>query len=173
MISLWQDIQYTGVPGARRSVKEASSSEFRSCPGQLELSAFSGACAAGGYVGSSHQTKGPKGPKPPTPLSQLLKNSQREVKRAHFRYKLGPPGPTQEMELMGPGGKVPPGPPPPPGFSSHACSLLLAPRKLPVCAVACVPHGWGVLRHSITTYMGTLGVSDPISMGKYGYERLS
>ena len=56
MISLWRDIQYTGVPGARRSVKEASSSEFRSCPGQLELSAFSGACATGGYVGSSHQT---------------------------------------------------------------------------------------------------------------------
>ena len=56
MISLWRDIQYTGVPGARRSVKEASSSEFRSCPGQLELFAFSGACAAGGYVGSSHQT---------------------------------------------------------------------------------------------------------------------
>ena len=56
MISLWRGIQYTDVPDARRSVKEASSNEFRSCPGQLELFAFRGASAAGGYVGSSHQT---------------------------------------------------------------------------------------------------------------------
>ena len=48
-----------------------------------------------------------KGPKPPIQLLQLLKNSQREVKRAHFRYILGPPGPTQEMELLGPGGEGP------------------------------------------------------------------
>ena len=45
-----------------------------------------------------------KGPKPPIQLLQLLKNSPREVKRNHFRYTLGPPGPTQEMELLGPGG---------------------------------------------------------------------
>ena len=62
-----------------------------------------------------------KGPKPPIQLLQLLKNSPREVKRAHFRYILVPPGSTQEVKLMGPGGKVPPGPPPP-GFSSHACA---------------------------------------------------
>ena len=31
-----------------------------------------------------------KGPKPPIQLLQLLKNSPREVKRAHFRYILGP-----------------------------------------------------------------------------------
>ena len=48
-----------------------------------------------------------KGPKPPIQLLQLLKNSPTEVKRAHFRYILGPPGPTQEMELMGPGGEGP------------------------------------------------------------------
>ena len=59
-----------------------------------------------------------KGQKPPIQLLQLLKNSLREAKRAHVRYILGPPGPTQEMELLGPGGKVPYAPPPP-GFSSH------------------------------------------------------
>ena len=40
-------------------------------------------------------------------LLQLLKNSPREVKMAHFRHILGPPGPTQEMELMGPGREGP------------------------------------------------------------------
>ena len=35
-----------------------------------------------------------KGPKAPIQLFQLLKNSSREVKTAHFRYTLGPPGPT-------------------------------------------------------------------------------
>ena len=48
-----------------------------------------------------------KGPKPPIQLLQVLKNSPREVKRAHFRYIWGPPGPTQEMELLGPGGEGP------------------------------------------------------------------
>ena len=46
-----------------------------------------------------------KGPKPPMQLLRLLKNSPREVKRAHFRYMFGPPGPTKEMGLMGPGGE--------------------------------------------------------------------
>ena len=59
-----------------------------------------------------------EGPKPPIQLLQLLKNSSKEVKRAQFVI-LCPPGPTQEMELMGPGGEglsrsLPP------GFSSHA-----------------------------------------------------
>ena len=35
------------------------------------------------------------------------KNSPREVERAHFRYMLVPPGPTQEMKLMGPGREGP------------------------------------------------------------------
>ena len=50
-----------------------------------------------------------KGPKPPIQLLQFLKNSPREVKRAHFRYILGPPPPrpTQEMKSMGPGGEGP------------------------------------------------------------------
>ena len=47
------------------------------------------------------------GPKPPIQILQLLKNSPRERKRAHFRYILGPPGSTQEMELLGPGGEGP------------------------------------------------------------------
>ena len=48
-----------------------------------------------------------KGQKLPIQLLQLLKNRPREVKRAHFRYILGPPGPTQEMEFMGPRGEGP------------------------------------------------------------------
>ena len=48
-----------------------------------------------------------KGPKTTYTTSAVAKNSLREVKRAHFRYILGPPGPTQEMELMGPGGEDP------------------------------------------------------------------
>ena len=55
-----------------------------------------------------------KGPKPPIQLLQLLKNSPREVKRAHFRYMLVPRGPTQEVKLMGPGGEGPSRSPPPP-----------------------------------------------------------
>ena len=46
-----------------------------------------------------------KGPK--TTYTTILKNSSREVKRAHFRHILGPPGPTQEMELLEPGGEGP------------------------------------------------------------------
>ena len=61
-----------------------------------------------------------KGPKPPIQLLQLLKNSPRDVKRAHFRYMLVPPGPTQEVKLMGPGEEGPSRSPPPPDFSSHA-----------------------------------------------------
>ena len=54
-----------------------------------------------------------KGPKPPIQILQLLKNSLRDVKRAHCRYILVPPGPTQGMKLMGPGGEGPSRPPPP------------------------------------------------------------
>ena len=49
--------------------------------------------------------------------ASLLKNSSREVKRAHFVIYCVPPGPLQEMELMGSGGRLPPSPS---GFSSHA-----------------------------------------------------
>ena len=49
-----------------------------------------------------------KGPKPPIQLLKLLKNSQIEVKRAHFRYIYWvPSGPTQEMEFVGPGEEGP------------------------------------------------------------------
>ena len=37
-----------------------------------------------------------KDPKPPIQLLQLLKNSPREVKRAHFRYILVPPVPPRK-----------------------------------------------------------------------------
>ena len=48
-----------------------------------------------------------KWPKTTYTTIAVAENSPREVKRAHFRYILGPPGPTQEMELMGPGGEGP------------------------------------------------------------------
>ena len=48
-----------------------------------------------------------KGPKPPIQLLKLLKNSQREVKRLIFVIYWVPPGPTQEMEFVGPGGEGP------------------------------------------------------------------
>ena len=48
-----------------------------------------------------------KGPKPPIQLLQSLKNSLKEVKRVHFGIYRVPPGPTQEMKLMGPGGDGP------------------------------------------------------------------
>ena len=72
----------------------------------------------GGGLGlGGPEEKGPKGvskgPKPPIQLLQLLKNSPREAKKGPFCYILVPPGPTQEMELVGPGGEVP-GPPGPP-----------------------------------------------------------
>ena len=51
-------------------------------------------------------------------ILQLLKNSPREVKKAHFRYILVPRVPPREWNLWGPEGKVPPGPP---CFSSHDC----------------------------------------------------
>ena len=56
-----------------------------------------------------------KGPKTTYTIIAIAENSPREVKRAHFRYirvYWVHPGPTQEMEVMGPEGKVPPGPPP-------------------------------------------------------------
>ena len=65
----------------------------------------------GGLVLGSPRGKGfpsvLKGPKPSIKLLQLPKNSPREVKRAHFVIYWVPPGPNQEMELMGPGGEGP------------------------------------------------------------------
>ena len=48
-----------------------------------------------------------KGRKTTYTIIVIAEKSPREVTRAHFRYILGPPGPTQEMELMGPGGEGP------------------------------------------------------------------
>ena len=69
----------------------------------------------GGGLGlGGPEEKGPngvsKGPKPPIQLLQLLKNSPREANS--FRYILLPLGPTQEMELIGPGGEGPSRSPP-------------------------------------------------------------
>ena len=65
-----------------------------------------------------------KGPKPPIQLLQLLKKQSKRSKRVHVHYILGPPpGPTQEMELMGHGalrGRSLLVPQPAPGFFSHA-----------------------------------------------------
>ena len=58
-----------------------------------------------------------KGPKPPIQLLQLLKNSPRERKGAHFRYILGPPGSHPGDGITGArrGRSLPVHP----GFSSH------------------------------------------------------
>ena len=59
----------------------------------------------------------------PPPVAPALVNA------AHFRYILGP---TQEMEFMGPEGKVPPGPPVSPammlstGFDVHRRRLHIS-----------------------------------------------
>ena len=79
----------------------------------------------GGGLGlGGHRVKGSpsisKGPKPPIQLLQLLKNSQKEVKRAHFVIYWVPPGSLPGNGINGArrGRSLPA--PPPPGFSSHA-----------------------------------------------------
>ena len=54
-----------------------------------------------------------KGPKTTYTTIAIAEKQSKRSKRAHFRYTLGPPGPTQEMELMGPGGEGPSRSPPP------------------------------------------------------------
>ena len=65
-----------------------------------------------------------KGPKTTyTSISIAEKKTvQEKQKGSIFVIYLSPPGPTQEMKLMGPGGKGP-SRSPPPGFSSHADAL--------------------------------------------------
>ena len=65
-----------------------------------------------------------KGPKTTYTIIAIAEKQSKRRKRAHFRYVLRPPGPTQEMELMGHGGEGPSRSPPPPGFSSHAYLIL-------------------------------------------------
>ena len=57
-----------------------------------------------------------KGPKPPMQLLQLLKKQSKRSKKGLFCYILGP---TQEMELMGPGGEGPSRPLPPVSPAMH------------------------------------------------------
>ena len=70
-----------------------------------------------------------KGPKPPMQLLQLLKNSPREVKRAHFRYiGIGPPGSHPGSEINGArSGRSLPVPPPPvsPAIRTHAAKIQM------------------------------------------------
>ena len=71
-----------------------------------------------------------KGPKPPIQLLQLLKKHSRRSKRAHFVIYWVPVS-TQEMELMGPEGNVPPAPHPP---VSRAMQGTPASRTVVFCA---------------------------------------
>ena len=48
-----------------------------------------------------------KGPKTTDATIAVTEKQSKRSKSAHFRYILGPPGPTQEMELMRPGGEGP------------------------------------------------------------------
>ena len=54
-----------------------------------------------------------KGPKTTCANLAVAEKLSQKSKRAQFRYILVPPGPTQKMKLMGPGGEGPYRPPPP------------------------------------------------------------
>ena len=62
-----------------------------------------------------------KGPKTTYTTIAIAEKPSKRSKKAHYRYILVHPGPTQEVKLMAPGGEGPSrSPPPPPGFSSRA-----------------------------------------------------
>ena len=48
-----------------------------------------------------------KGPKTTYTTIAIAEKQSKRSKKCHFRYILPPPGPTQEMEFMGPGGEGP------------------------------------------------------------------
>ena len=82
-----------------------------------------------------------KGPKTTYTTIAIAEKTVKKVKRAHFVIYCVPPGPSQEMELVGPGGEGR-SRPPPPGFSSHAHNFehlstlksnIFSTRKLRVC----------------------------------------
>ena len=54
-----------------------------------------------------------KGPKTTRTTIAIAKKQSKRSKNGPFCYILGPPGPSQEMELMGPGGEGPSRSPPP------------------------------------------------------------
>ena len=88
--------------------------------------------------GSPHVSKGPK---PPIQLWQLLKNSPRKVKRAHFRYILGPRGSHPENRINGirrERSLLPPPPPVSPAMPLASVKFLpdrdSNPRPWPPCA---------------------------------------
>ena len=83
-----------------------------------------------------------KGPKPPIQLLQLLKNSPRKVKRAHFRYILGPPWSHPGDGIAGARrGRSPPSTPVSPAMRSR----ILSESKV----VSCSPVKSTLHRHDI------------------------
>ena len=62
-----------------------------------------------------------KGHKASCATIAIAEKQSKRSKKGPFSLYIGPPGPTQEMKLMGPGGEGPSRPPPPPhpGFCSH------------------------------------------------------
>ena len=60
-----------------------------------------------------------KGPKTTYTTILIAEKQSKKSKKGPFFIYWVPPGPTKEMELMGPGGEGP-SRSPPPGFSSHA-----------------------------------------------------
>ena len=54
-----------------------------------------------------------KGPKTTYTTIEIAENQSKISKKGPFSLYIGPPGPTQEMELMGPGGEGPSRSPPP------------------------------------------------------------
>ena len=67
-----------------------------------------------------------KGPKSTYTTIAIAEKQSKRSKKVPFSLYIGPPGPTQEMELMEPGGEGP-SRSPPPGFSTHAGRLDTVP----------------------------------------------
>ena len=72
--------------------------------------------------------KGLKGPKTSYTTIAIAEKRSKWSKKGPFRYIFGPPGPTQELELIRPGGEgpsrsPPPIPPPPVSPAMHFVSL--------------------------------------------------
>ena len=99
--------------------------------------------------GSRSVSKGPKAKTTYTTIA-IAEKQPKTSNKGPFRYMYnGSPGSTQELELMGPGGKVPPGPP---GFSSHErMPLQIFVGEIRVCApLVCSLHLSSQQRFDVT-----------------------
>ena len=100
-----------GYPGPRETFVPPP--HFKIIPGSLRKAGLEKLIERWGGLGlGSPRGKGSpsvsKGPELPMPTTIVIAEKQsKRSKKGSFCYKLGPPGPTQEMEFMGPGGEGP------------------------------------------------------------------